>query len=391
MSLLFRLLLSVCMVAFTTPVIADMDAPFSEPYHQHGRGRIPSIFWSTGRNLGSFFVPNEEGRIFKELQDHEWDKETHGLVYFYRPNSQWASEELEAPSYYINSELVFNLRGGSYTYVLLPAGSYDLSARKSLMPLFGFEGFDDKFIIGFDLRLLASFGLEVDPGSITYIRHSEVSLPSKIHPGIPPDHEMRSAHVQLVEREVAMGEMPKTRYLEPSFWFATDTEQIEELLDGTMQDYGWWSILWPWSNNFMFGFPIFYVPSDMYRELRPDKDLTIEQRLYLYKDDVDEYLAQIEEMRRPKRDFLAPWRKPKTKLPLKDELLLEKLEREARAGNIRPVKMEEEEIVLDDDERWWDFLRFFYGQDPVEQFPVEPKYLSETRKSELERIKLTLN
>lgn len=390
---IIRFLLSLC-VAFVSMQVAAVEknhATFSEPFHQHDRGRLQTLIWSTGRNLGSFFVPNEDGRVFKELGDYEWSKETHGVVYIYRPHSQWAAEELEAPSYYVNSQLVFNLRAGSYTYLLLPAGSYDITARKSLMPLLGFEAMDDKFIIGFDLRLLANFGLQVDAGSVTFVRHSEVSLPSRIHPDIPPEDEMRTAHVQMVEREVAMEEIHRTRYLESNFWFASDTEEIEELLDGTMQEYGWWSVIFPWSNNFLFGFPIFYVPSDMYRELRPDKEWTIDQKLYQYKDDVDEYLAQIEYMKSPKRNWLAPWRAPRTNLSLNDELLLERLEREARAGNIRPVDMGEDEEVAESDEKWYDFLRFFIDQEPVEQFAETPKYISDERQANLDRIKQTLN
>ncbi|WP_231877048.1 hypothetical protein, partial [Oleiphilus sp. HI0067] len=95
-------------------------------------------------------------------------------------------------------------------------------------------------------------------------RHSEVFLPRELHPDLAPDDEMASADVQLVGRDLAMEEMPHTRYLEPSFWTASDAEQAEELLNGTMQDYGWFSIIWPWSNNFLWGFPIWYLPSDMY-------------------------------------------------------------------------------------------------------------------------------
>ncbi|WP_231877433.1 hypothetical protein, partial [Oleiphilus sp. HI0043] len=35
-------------------VKADTTAPYSKPFHKQGRGWYPSIYWSTGRNLGSY-------------------------------------------------------------------------------------------------------------------------------------------------------------------------------------------------------------------------------------------------------------------------------------------------------------------------------------------------
>ena len=351
------------------------------------------MYWSTGRNLGSFYFPNTNGKVFKELGDYEWDKEQSGLLYVYRPNSQWATEELEAPSYYVNDELIFNLRAGSYTVIELPAGSYDFAARKSFLPLIGFEAFDDKLMIAFDLNLLIDVGLEIDPGSITYVRHSEVSLPERLHPDIAPDNEMASADVQLVDRELALKEMSKTRYLTHSFWHSNDSPNTEALLSGEMQDYGWFTVIWPWSNNFLFGFPLFYLPSDMYHELvGKDRQLTLEQELYLLADDREEYLAAIESYRRPKRNWLAPWRRPKSHLTLNDELLLERLEGAALAGNIAPALVEGLKVkqeTEDDGTPWyWPFRT--QGGEP-EQFLVTRRSKSEARISEIERIKGTLN
>lgn len=386
------LLFSFMLVGMPSVVSADTTAPYSKPFHKQGRGWYPSIYWSTGRNMGSYFFPNVDGRPFKALSDYEWDKETHGLIYFYRPDSQWASEEMEAPSYYINDELIFNMRAGSYTYVVLPAGSYDFAVRKSLIPLFGFEAFDDKLMIAFDLNLQADFGLEIDPGSVTYIRHSEVSLPERLHPDLSPDDEMATADVQLVDEELAMTELPATRYLESTFWNASDAMEAEALLDGTMQEYGWFSVIFPWSNNFLFGFPIFYLPSDMFRELRGDNVMTLEQELYLLKDDREEYLAAIEDKRQPKRNWLAPWRKPRSELTLNDELLLDRLEREARAGNIKPVDMTIGSGGGDDEEKWYHFGKYLKPlPEPEPLASTAPKHIAPDRKAEIDRIKQSLN
>jgi len=368
---------------------ADTTAPYSKPFHKQGRGWYPSIYWSTGRNLGSFYFPNTDGGLFQELEDTEWDAEQNALVYFYRPDSQWASEELEAPSYYINDESIFNMRAGSYTYVELPAGSYDFAVRKSFLPLIGFEAFDDKVMMAFDLNLQADFGLELDAGSITYIRHSEVVLPSKRHSKLDPEDEMASADVQLVERDVAMEEMPKTRYLTQSFWHPTDAAVAEELLSGDMQEYGWFTVIWPWSNNFMFGFPIFYLPSDMYRELRGDAVMTLEQEMYLLADDTEAYLEEIADRRKIRRNWLAPWRKPKSPLTLNEELLLDKLERAARAGKIVPAP-----VIKKVGSEWSDWSwRALFQSDEIgpEEVSSRQDILNEERRNSAGLIMQSLN
>jgi hypothetical protein len=385
---LLHLLLLVSIAAASVYVKADTTAPYSKPFHKQGRGWYPSIYWSTSRNLGSYYLPNTDGELFRELSDQERKAEEYALVYFYRPDSQWASEELEAPTYYINDTIVFNLRAGSYTYVLLPGGTYDFTVRKGMLPLLGFEAFDDKLMMAFDLNLQADFGLNLRPGDVYYVRHSEVSLPTKLHPLLDPEDEMAKADVQLVERDVAMEEMHLTRYLTQSFWHPTDAAQAEELLSGDMQDYGWFSVIWPWSNNFLWGFPIFYLPSDIYRELRGTTGMTIEQKLYLLADDTDAYLKAIEDMRQVRRNWWAPWRPPKKQLTLNEELVLDKLERAARAGKIAPAPLEKDErppFVFDMD----DILGYF----EEEEVPAEDRIslMTPERRNNVNLIRQTLN
>lgn len=372
-------------------VLADTTAPYSKPFHKQGRGWYPSIYWSTGRNFGSYYFPNETGKPFQELKSGSWDNEANGLIYFYRPYSQWADEELEAPSYYLNDELVFNLRSGSWTVVELPAGSYDFAVRKSFLPMIGFEAFDDKLMMAFDMNLQADVGLEIDPGDIFYIRHSEESLPKELHPDLAPDDEMASADVQLIGRDLAMEEMPQTRYLEPSFWTASDAEQAEELLSGNMQDYGWFSIIWPWSNNFLWGFPIWYLPSDMYRELKGADSLTLEQELYLYHEDLDAYLAEIDKRQSPQMNWLAPWREPRRDLSLNDELVLERLESAAKAGNIAPAPYKPDYAGRPDYEEFFWFSPFAKEYPVVQPLPKPYRVASDDRDAERERILSTLD
>lgn len=393
---LMRILLAGLVLFVSSMAIAETahnSSAFSAPFHKQARGWYPSFYWSTGRNLGSYYFPNTDGEMFEELDPYSWDKATHGVIYFYRPDSQWASEELTAPSYYINDEIVFNLRAGSYTYVVLPAGSYDFAVRKSFLPLIGFEAFDDKLLMAFDLNLQADVGLQIDAGSITYIRHSEVTLPSKRHSLIEAEDEMASADVQLVERDVAMEEMPKTRYLTQSFWHPTDAINAEEFLRGDMQEYGWFSVIWPWSNNFMFGFPIFYLPSDIYRKLRSEEPMTLEQELYLLADDQEAYLAAIEDKRVVRRNWLAPWRSLRSPLSLEDELVLDRLERSALAGNIVPAQREIKEVVETEGDGlpWYSYFTEEKVDEKALILAEREAAMSDVRRGSMARIKQTLN
>jgi hypothetical protein len=393
---LMRILLAGLILLVPSMAMAETSqnsSAFSAPFHKQARGWYPSFYWSTGRNLGSYYFPNTDGTMFEEVDEYSWDKASHGIIYFYRPDSQWASEELTAPSYYINDEIIFNLRAGSYTYVVLPAGSYDFAVRKSFLPLLGFEAFDDKTIMAFDLNLQADVGLQIDAGSITYIRHSEVSLPSKRHSLIEAEDEMASADVQLVERDVAMGEMPKTRYLMHSFWHPTDAANAEEFLRGDMQEYGWFSVIWPWSNNFMFDFPIFYLPSDIYRKLRPQEPMTMEQELYLLADDKDAYLAAIADKRVIRRNWLAPWRDLRSPLSLQEELVLDRLERDAMAGNIEPAERDVKEKVSaeDDGEPWHSYFKEEKIDEKGLAMAEREAAMSDMRRGSMARIRQTLN
>lgn len=386
---LLHVFLLLSIVSVSVYVEADTTAPYSKPFHKQGRGWYPSIYWSTSRNLGSYYFPNTNGELFRELTDTERKSEEYALIYFYRPDSQWASEELEAPTYYINDTIVFNLRAGSYTYVLLPAGTYDFNVRKSMLPLLGFESFDDKLMMAFDLNLQADFGLVLKPGDVYYVRHSEISYPSKLHSALDPEDEMATADVQLVERDVAIEEMPKTRYLTQSFWHPTDAAQAEELLSGEMQDYGWFSVIWPWSNNFLWGFPIFYLPSDIYRELRGTADMTLEQKLYTLADDPEAYLAKIQELREVRHDWWAPWRKPSSQLTLNDELILDRLEKAAKAGKIAPAPVENEGKDYLSFE--WEELAAYFQEDEDEPQEDALSTMTPERRNNVALIRQSLN
>ena len=100
---------------------------------------------------------------------------SHATVYLYRPRSQWADEELEAPGIFLNNELIGSLPSNGYLAFEFETGSYKLEMRR---PLAG--SFWTLFADGpMDFTRIASFMLEARAGSVYYLRYDELNPPPK--------------------------------------------------------------------------------------------------------------------------------------------------------------------------------------------------------------------
>lgn len=163
------------------------------------------LYQSIGKSTGSFLHP-VSGHDFVHIADDEWDRKN-ALLYFYRTHSQWAADEIEAPSVYIDDKHYFNIRADSFTWLEVGAGERHIAMRR---PLLGLEGLG-----GFSLSLIADATLTVEPGKIYYLRYNELSEPDAPHPDLDPEHPLASGDLQLVTREVAMapGELVSTQFL----------------------------------------------------------------------------------------------------------------------------------------------------------------------------------
>ena len=164
-----------------------------------------TIYQSIGKSTGGFLHP-VSGPDFVHIANDEWDQDN-ALIYFYRPHSQWAAEEIESPSVYIDDRHYFNIRNDSFTWMEVAPGERQIAMRR---PLLGLEGMDH-----FSLSLIADAPLKVEPGQIYYLRYSEVSTPESSHPDLDPEHPLASGDLRLVTRDVAMApeEIVTTRFL----------------------------------------------------------------------------------------------------------------------------------------------------------------------------------
>lgn len=166
-----------------------------------------SIHQSIGKSTGAFLHP-VSGHDFVHIPNSEWDQQNHALMYFYRPHSQWAADEIESPSIYIDGEHYFNIRNDSYTWLVVAPGPRHIIIRR---PLLGLEGIDD-----IDLSRIADAKLDVQAGEIYYLRYSEVEPPAQAHPDLEAEHPLTSGDLQLVTREFAMNgdmEITSTQFL----------------------------------------------------------------------------------------------------------------------------------------------------------------------------------
>ena|SRR5690554_2516905 len=164
-----------------------------------------TIYQSIGKSTGSFLHP-VSGQDFVHIPNDKWNQKN-ALVYFYRTHSQWAADEIEAPSVYIDDKHYFNIRDNSFTWFEMKPGEREIAMRR---PLLGLEGLNS-----FSLSLIADVKLKLEAGHVYYLRYNELTTPELANPNLDPDDPLARGDLQLVTRDYAMraGEITSTRFL----------------------------------------------------------------------------------------------------------------------------------------------------------------------------------
>lgn len=164
-----------------------------------------TVYQSIGKSTGGFLHP-VSGHDFVHIDNDAWSS-SNALLYFYRTHSQWAADEIESPSVYIDDHHYFNIRNNSFTWLEVSPGERHIEMRR---PLLGLEGLNH-----FSLSKIADAVLKVEPGKIYYLRYNELSEPEQPHPDLDPEHPLASGDLQLVTRDYAMKaeEIVSTRFL----------------------------------------------------------------------------------------------------------------------------------------------------------------------------------
>ncbi|MFZ6045144.1 DUF2846 domain-containing protein [Pseudomonas sp. CR3202] len=164
---------------------------------------------------GAFFGA-PDGPLFKADSPHDGG---HALVYLYRPRSDWADQELEAPGIFLDNQLIGSLPSNGHLALEFEAASYRLEMRR---PLFG--SYWTLFAEGpLDFTIITSFALDASAGRTYYLRYDELDPPPKNsgQPGGPG-----SGPLQRVEESLGREEIAATRQVQPSERFAANGGRI---------------------------------------------------------------------------------------------------------------------------------------------------------------------
>lgn len=163
---------------------------------------------------GAFFAA-ADGPAFKprSLSD-----DNHALLYVYRPQSQWADEELEAPGLFINNQLSGALPSNGYLVVELEAASYQLEMRRPLLGTYWTLLADGPM----DFTRIASFALDAEVGATYYLRYDEVNAPAH------DEHFAATGDgpLQMVSAQVALPELAATHKVQPFAQIAADDDPV---------------------------------------------------------------------------------------------------------------------------------------------------------------------
>ncbi len=130
------------------------------------------------------------------------------IVYIYRPLNTWNHDELQTPSFFVNGQRVYGLKGQGYFWMELPAGQYYLMAKRPVSIL--------------NVRVIFEAHIRVVGGKAYYFRYDEsrLSAGASSRPVYDDRTGLLSAGpLQQVSEAVAAPEIAKTRLEEPGEFF----------------------------------------------------------------------------------------------------------------------------------------------------------------------------
>jgi hypothetical protein len=158
-----------------------------------------SVLLSGCSTPGAFFGETA-GTLFRQ---HPLSDGNHALVYLYRPQSDWADQELEAPALFLNNARIGSLPSNGYLVLEFDIARYQLEMRR---PLFGtyWTFFADGPL---DFTLISSFTLDAEAGATYYLRYDELN-PPPVNEQAPSQGD---GPLQLVSADVAQQEIASTR------------------------------------------------------------------------------------------------------------------------------------------------------------------------------------
>ncbi|WP_211829301.1 DUF2846 domain-containing protein [Kistimonas asteriae] len=187
---------------------------------------------SWDRTFGAYLKP-VDGALYATQASPELDN---AHVIIYRPYSEWAEEELEAPTVYVNGEPVVNISSNGHQVLELAPGQYQFLLKR---PFFGLDLFflEDSFLAEqpINFNRIASFSLDVAGGGTYYLRYAELTSP-RLDP-TAGDMPLGDGPMQFVSRSSAKAELEQTRALNPVVVLSAP---VQETVAQVAENTSWW-------------------------------------------------------------------------------------------------------------------------------------------------------
>ncbi|MBL4796210.1 MAG: DUF2846 domain-containing protein [Oleispira sp.] len=179
-----------------------------------------TIYHAIGDDFGSYVAP-PSGQEFQPV-GYRWDYEHTALIYVYRPGTTWSNDELETPSFYMNDERLFNIKGDGYTWYELEPGNHEIIIRRPLMGLSGIK-FSDT--VGFTLKEVAQLELNAEAGKVYYLRYSEVDQDAALFKNMT----FNKNPLEVVTPDIALAEIKQTQMIHHGRGLVSVTPDTEDL------------------------------------------------------------------------------------------------------------------------------------------------------------------
>lgn len=191
------------------PVNIDQPEKFTARFKPHGF------------SLGAWVVDRFEGDRSLFQRAPRYDAQS-ALVYLYRPASSWNEQEIIAPSFFINGVRIPTLRSGAYYWIELPAGSYRLTIRRPIGPVYFEKGTVADFV--------------VKTGQNYYLRYDEENFRAKPDPAL---NLLQTGPVTQMPEQAALKELQFTALKSPGQQFGLQPEVARALPPGVTGQNGY--------------------------------------------------------------------------------------------------------------------------------------------------------
>lgn len=175
------------------------------------------IYQSLGKSIPGSWLHPVNGPEYTLPEDV--DMENHAMLVIYRPHSQWASEEIESPSFYIDDTREFGIKNNAHYWFEVEPGARHLVIRR---PLLGLEGTNH-----FSLRIISDFTVNLKAGGTYFLRYSELT-PPPMDKAVTEEEPIGDGALYLIPEALAYNDLLTTKFDKQSGRFLTYKMEYHE-------------------------------------------------------------------------------------------------------------------------------------------------------------------